>query len=184
MKPALTSAAIALAAALLWSGCTTPATISTPRLEQLNTQITANPNDAQAHANRGYVRALLGQKDAARKDLRRAVELADTGPMHNQVGWAYFNMSDAADALHHWQVAAERSKGNARYDYYSLALGYWVNGDITKALLNYDLAAKRDARLAEAKALAERITNWTDTEKREITAIFTLWSKAYSPAKP
>jgi tetratricopeptide (TPR) repeat protein len=148
----------------------------------LDEQIRVKPEDAQAHANRGYARAVLGQKTAARTDLRRAVELNNTAPMLNQVGWAYFNMGDAKEALRVWKLAADLSKGNARYDYYSLALGYWANGDLARALENYDLAAKRDERFAEWKSLIERTGEWTDTEKREIQAIYSLWSKAWRPA--
>ncbi|MBI3880118.1 MAG: hypothetical protein HY301_08630 [Verrucomicrobia bacterium] len=183
MKPASLPIAAALAVALL-TGCAHHPPITTPKLAKLNEQILAKPDNAQAFVNRGYAYALLGQKSAARADLRRAVELANTAPMHNQVGWAYFNMSDRAEALREWKLAADLSKRNARYDYYCLAMGYWVNGDVGQAVENYDLAVKRDERFGDAKSLAERTAEWTATEQREIHAIYVLWSKTYAEPKP
>src|SRR5436190_14406417 len=69
---------------------------TTPKLETLNEQIKRNPSDAQAYSNRGYVLALLGRKEEARADLRKTIELKNNGPMHNRVGWAYFNLGDYA----------------------------------------------------------------------------------------
>jgi len=162
-------------------GCAHRAAIETPKLAALDKQIAGDPKNAQAFANRGYALALLGDKPAARADLKRAVELNGAAPMLNQVGWAYFNLGDAKEALRVWTQAADLSKRNARYDYYSLALGYWANRDVARALENYDLAAKRDERFADWKSLVERTAEWTDTEKREIQAIYTLWSKTYRP---
>jgi tetratricopeptide (TPR) repeat protein len=113
-------------------GCAHRPLPTTPKLTELSAKIAAKPDDAQAYANRGYARALLGQKQAARADLRRAVELNPGAPMLNQVGWAYFNLGDAREALRVWQQAATISKHNARYDHYSLALGYWATGDIRR----------------------------------------------------
>src|SRR5687768_36098 len=86
---------------------TQPSVQASPKLEILNQQIKANTNNAQAYSNRGYVLALLGQKDAARADLRRAALLKDDGPMHNRLGWAYFNMGDYVDALREFETAAK-----------------------------------------------------------------------------
>src|SRR5215207_8586412 len=79
---------------------------TTPKLEVLNKQIAANPENAQAYSNRGYVLALLGRKEEARADLKRALELKDDAPMHNRVGWAYFNMGDYADSVRECETAA------------------------------------------------------------------------------
>src|SRR5262245_18274810 len=70
---------------------------NTPKLEVLNGQIKANPEDSQAYSNRGYTYALLGRKDEARADLKNALALKDNAPMHNRVGWAYFNIGDYAE---------------------------------------------------------------------------------------
>lgn len=183
MKPASLLTVTGLAIALL-SGCAHHPPLTTPKLTKLSEQIKAKPDNAQSYANRGYAYALLGQKSAARADLRRAVELANTAPMHNQVGWAYFNMSDRVEALREWKLAADMSKRNARYDHYCLAMGYWANGEIVQAIENYDLAVKRDERFGDAKSLAERTTEWTATEQREIHAIYVLWSKTYAEPKP
>jgi tetratricopeptide (TPR) repeat protein len=174
-----------LAAVLLVSGCAapTPNEFTTPRLDELSAKIAAKPDDAQALVNRGYALALLDQRGRARTDLERAVKLANTGPIHNQAGWAYFNMGDATAALRHWEIAADLSKRNARYDYYSLALGYWVNDDVVRAVENYDLAAKRDERFADADMLRERTANWTPAERLAILAIHTAWSRAYRPGQ-
>jgi tetratricopeptide (TPR) repeat protein len=175
---------LALFAVLAFVGCIHRTPVTTPKLTELNVRIAAKPGDAQAYANRGYANALLGQKQAARADLRRAVELNPGAPMLNQVGWAYFNLGDSREALRVWQRAAELSKHNARYDHYSLALGYWANGDIVRALEHYDLAVKRDERFGDSKALAERTAEWTDTEKHAIQAIYARWSKAYVGLNP
>ncbi|HEY6166843.1 MAG TPA: hypothetical protein VI454_02300 [Verrucomicrobiae bacterium] len=164
---------------LLFAGCAHHAAITTPKLAKLNEQIASNPKDADAYANRGYTLALLGQKAAARADLRKAVELDNSAPRHNRVGWGYFNMGDAKDALREWKLAADLSKRQARYDYYCLALGYWANDDIAQALENYNLAVERDERFGEMKTLVERVAEWTDTEQREMRAIYSLWSKTY-----
>lgn len=171
---------LALVAVLaLIAGCAHRPLPTTPKLTELSAKIAAKPDDAQAYANRGYARALLGQKQAARADLKRAVELNPGAPMLNQVGWAYFNLSDAKEALRVWQEAAAISKHNARYDHYSLALGHWANGDIVHALEHYDLAVKRDERFGDSKGLAERTAEWTDTERRAIQSLYSRWSKAY-----
>ena len=53
---------------------------TTPKLENLNSQIKANAEDAQAYANRGYTLALLGRKEEACADIRKSAPLKDTGP--------------------------------------------------------------------------------------------------------
>lgn len=152
---------------------------TTPKLEILNRQIEANPANAQAYSNRGYTLALLGRKEEARADLKKALSLKDDAPMHNGAGWAYFNMGDYADALREIETAAKLSDHKAHYDYYSLVLGYWGTGDIKKALENYDLAAERDPRLGQAKTLVERTQEWTPLEQRAMHEIYVLWSKIW-----
>src|SRR5829696_4253370 len=123
---------VSAAAAAEPTGASTVKT--TPKLEVLNKQIAANPENAQAYSNRGYVLALLGRKEEARADLKRALELKDDAPMHNRVGWAYFNMGDYADSVRECETAAKLSDHTAHYDYCSLVLGYWGTGDMTRAL--------------------------------------------------
>jgi tetratricopeptide (TPR) repeat protein len=154
---------------------------TTPKLEILNRQIQANPENAQAYSNRGYTLAILGRKDEARADLKRAAELKDDAPMHNRLGWAYFNMGDYADATRHIETGAKLSDLKAHYDYYSLVLVYWATGETKKALENYQLAAERDPRLADAKALNERIMEWTPLEQRAMRETYVLWSKTWRP---
>src|SRR3954470_7196676 len=113
----------------LGAGCAHQPAFTTPKLEILNQQIRSNTNNAQAFSNRGYTLALLGQRESARADLRKAVALKNTAPMHNGAGFSYFNLGDYADALREWRTAAEMSQSGAHYDYYSLALGYWGVGD-------------------------------------------------------
>ena len=157
------------------------AVTSSPKLEILNEQIKANPSDAQAHSNRGYVLALLGQREAARADLQKVIALKDNGPMQNRVGWAYFNMGDYAEAVRAFEKAVEFSKYKAHYDYYSLVLGYWGIRDMKRALENYQLAVERDPRFGEYKTLNERTAEWTPLERRAIHETYVLWSKAWRP---
>lgn len=171
---------IGLLALFTTAGCAHRPTVATPKLTELHARIAAKPDDAQAFANRGYAYTLLDQKRAARDDLRRAIALNPSAPMLNQVGWAYFNLGDARTALDLWQRAAALSKHNARYDHYSLALGYWATGKTIQALEHYDLAVKRDERFGDWKSLMERAAEWTDTEKHAIQAIYSRWSKAYA----
>ena len=138
----------------------TKAVMVTPKLELLNGQIKANPNDPQTFSNRGYVLALLGEKEAARADLRKVIELKDNGPMRNRVGWAYFNNGDYAEAVAQFEKAAAMSEHRARYDYYSLVLGYWGVKDFKKAMENYQLAVEREPKFGEFKTLQERIAEW------------------------
>jgi tetratricopeptide (TPR) repeat protein len=154
---------------------------STPKLEILNRQIEANPENAQAISNRGYTLALLGRKEEARADLKRAVQLKDDAPMHNRVGWAYFNMGDYAESLREIEASAKLSDHTAHYDYYSLVLGCWGTGDTKRALENYQLAVERDPRLGEFKSLHERIAEWTPLEQRAMHETYVLWSKAWRP---
>ncbi|MBI3871279.1 MAG: tetratricopeptide repeat protein [Verrucomicrobia bacterium] len=154
---------------------------TTPKLEILNQQIKNNANDAQALSNRGYALSLLGRKPEARTDLRKAVALKDNGPMHNRVGWAYFNLGDYADAKREMETAAKLSDRKAHYDYYSLVLGYWGVQDMKRALENYQLAVERDPRFGEFKTLNERSSEWTPIERRAIHEVYVLWSKAYRP---
>ena len=92
---------------------------TTPRLEILNQQIKAKPENAQAFCNRGYTLALLGRKEEARADIKRSVTLSDKAPMHNRAGWAYFNMGDYTDSVREFETAAKLSDFKAHYDYYS-----------------------------------------------------------------
>ncbi len=173
-----------LALAVLVAGCAhqKPALIqSSPKLEILNQQITNNPNDAQARSNRGYTLALLGRKSEAREDLRRAVALKDNAPMHNRVGWAYFNLGDYAEAMREFKAAAKLSNHRAHYDYYSLVLGCWGVGDMKQALENYQLAVERDPRFGEYKTLNERTSEWTPLERRAMHETYVLWSKTWKP---
>jgi tetratricopeptide (TPR) repeat protein len=154
---------------------------TTPKLEILNRQIEANPENAQAYSNRGYTLALLGRKEEARADLKRAASLKDDAPMHNRLGWAYFNLGDYADALREIEIAAKLSDHTAHYDYYSLVLVYWGTGDTKRALENYQLAAERDPRLADAKSLHERTLEWTPLEQHAMHETYVLWSKTWRP---
>lgn len=159
----------------------TKAVMVTPKLELLNGQIKANPNDPQTFSNRGYVLALLGEKEAARADLRKVIELKDNGPMRNRVGWAYFNNGDYAEAVTQFEKAAAMSEHRARYDYYSLVLGYWGVKDFKKAMENYQLAVEREPKFGEFKTLQERIAEWTPLEKQAMEEVYILWSKAFKP---
>ncbi len=160
----------------------TIATVPTsPKLEILNAQIRADAENSQAWLNRGYTLALLGRKAEARADLHKAVSLKDTGPMHNRLGWAYFNLGDFAEAAREFETAAKLSGSRATYDYYSLVLGYWGIGDTKRALENYQLAVERDPRFGEYKTLAERTGEWTPIEQRAIHETYVLWSKAWKP---
>lgn len=152
---------------------------SSPKLEVLNGQIKMNPDDAQALSNRGYVLALLGRKEEARADLKKALALKDTAPMHNRAGWAYFNLGDDADAVREFETSVKMSNFRGHYDYYSLVLGYWGTGQTKKALENYQLAVERDPRFGEYKTLAERTAEWTPRERQAIHETYVLWSKAW-----
>lgn len=151
----------------------------TPKLEVLNKQIEMNGEDSQAYVNRAYTFALLGRKDEARADLKKAISLKDTAPMQNRVGWAYFNLGDYADAVHAFETSVKVSGYRAHYDYYSLVLGYWGTGRTKLALENYQLAVERDPRFGEFKTLDERTAEWTPLERRAIHEIYVLWSKAW-----
>jgi tetratricopeptide (TPR) repeat protein len=179
----LSIASLCILLALSVSAADKPASVvqTTPKLEVLNKQIAVSPDDAKAFSNRGYTLALLGRKDEARADLRRAVELSDKAPMHNRAGWAYFNMGDYADALREFEIAVKQSDHGAHYDYYSLVLGYWGTGDTQRALENYQLAVERDPRLGDAKQLRERIMEWKPLEQRAMHETYVLWSKAWKP---
>lgn len=154
---------------------------TTPKLENLNRQIQENAENAQAYSNRGYVLALLGRKDEARADLKKALSLKDDARMRNRVGWAYFNLGDYADALREFQASSKLSDFQAHYDHYSLVLAYWGLGDMQHALEHYQAAVERDPRLGDMKTLRERIVEWTPLEQRAMQEIYTLWSKAWKP---
>ena len=97
----------ALATALFFAGCAHLPPIITPKLAVLNQQIQANPADAQAYSNRGYTLALLGQGEAARVDLRKAVALKNTAPMHNSAGFAR-GVGRIARPVNRWRMRARR----------------------------------------------------------------------------
>lgn len=175
---------LCLVLAVLSAGCAHPRPApvqTTPKLDILNQQIKANPENSQALSNRGYTLALLGRKAEARADLQRAVALKDNAPMHNRVGWAYFNMGDYADAVREFEASAKLSEHKAHYDYYSLVLGYWGLGDQRRALESYQLAVERDPRFGEYKALNERTSEWTPRERRAMHETYILWSKTWRP---
>ena len=182
------SLAVFILTAVLFTGCATTSrqtasgeSFLSPKLEVLNQQVQRNPEDAQALSNRGYVLALLGRKVEARADLQKAATLKDNAPMHNRVGWAYFNLGDYEQAVREFETAAKMSNHRAHYDYYSLVLGYWGTGDTKKALENYHLAVERDPRFGEFKTVNERTAEWTPLERRAIHETYVLWSKAWKP---
>jgi tetratricopeptide (TPR) repeat protein len=158
-----------------------PVVDTTPKLEILNKQIEMNAEDAQAYENRAYTLALLGRKEEARADLKKALSLKDSAPMHNRAGWAYFNMGDYADAVREFETSVKLSDYHAHYDYYSLVLGYWATGQTKLALQNYQLAVERDPRFGEFKTLDERTAEWTPLERRAIHETYVLWSKTWKP---
>lgn len=178
--PRLAFLYLALALSAAAADAPTPAK-TTPKLEILNKQIAENAENAQAYSNRGYVLTLLGRKDEARADLKKALSLSDKPNMHNRAGWAYFNLGDHADAVREFELAAKLSDHQAHYDYYSLVLGFWGTGDIQKALENYQLAVDKDPRLGSYKTLLERTLEWTPLEQRAMHEIYVLWSKAWKP---
>jgi tetratricopeptide (TPR) repeat protein len=163
------------------SGAATVTTFTTPKLDILDSQIKANPNNYQGYANRGYALALLGRKEAARADLRKAEELFPKAPMINQVGWAYFNLGDYQAAVEHFEKAGEMSQNRSRYDYYSKVLGYWGVGNQAKALENYQLAVEREPKFGQFGTLQERIAEWTPLERRAMFETYALWSKTWRP---
>jgi tetratricopeptide (TPR) repeat protein len=152
-----------------------------PKLAILNQQIKANPENAQAYSNRGYVLALLGQKEAACADIQKSISLKDNANMHNRAGWAYFNLRDYPTAAREFEKASQQSDFKAHYDYYSLVLGYWGTRDLPKALENYQKAVERDPKFGEFKALNDRTAEWTALERRAIHEIYVLWSKTWRP---
>lgn len=154
---------------------------TTPKLEILNKQIEQHADSAKAYSNRGYVLALLGRKEEAGKDLKKAVELQDDAPMHNRAGWAYFNMGDYADAVREFETSSKLSNFGAHYDYYSFVLGYWGLGNTKQALENYAKAVEKDPRLGEYKSLNERTAEWTPLERQAMHETYVLWSKAWRP---
>jgi tetratricopeptide (TPR) repeat protein len=154
---------------------------SSPKLEVLNQQVQFNTRNAEAYSDRGYTLALLGRKSEARADLQRAVALRDNAPMHNRVGWAYFNMGDYARAVTEFETSANLSHYKGHYDYYSLVLGYWGIGDTKRALENYQLAVERDPRFGQYKSLNERTSEWTPLERRAMHETYILWSKTWRP---
>lgn len=154
---------------------------TTPKLEILSKQIQENGENAQAYSNRGYVLALLGRKDEARADLKKALELKQDARMRNRVGWALFNLGDYAEAVAQFEESSKLSGFQAHYDYYSLVLGYWGTGDTPKALANYQAAVEKDPRFGDFKTLHERTLEWTPLEQRAIHEIYVLWSKTWKP---
>ena len=167
--------------ALLFAGCAQQSAYVTPKLEILNKQVQSNSGNSQAYSNRGYTLAVLGQREAARADLQRALKLKDSAPLRNSAGFAYYNLGDYQDALREWKLAADMSERRARYDYYSLALGYWGVGDHKQALENYQLAVERDPRFGSARTLDERTAEWSPRERATIREIYAVWSKAWRP---
>ncbi|MBL9179952.1 MAG: tetratricopeptide repeat protein [Verrucomicrobiaceae bacterium] len=176
-----TSLLLLLAAALMTPAFAAEPAWSTPRLDNLNKQIERNAADAKARSNRGYVLALLGRKEEARADLKKAVELQNDAPMHNRAGWAYFNMGDYADALREFEASSKLSDFGAHYDYYSFVLACWGTGDKKRALENYAKAVEKDPRLGEYKSLNERTAEWTPLERQAMHETYVLWSKAWKP---
>ncbi|HEY1173164.1 MAG TPA: tetratricopeptide repeat protein [Verrucomicrobiae bacterium] len=157
------------------------AVFTTPKLDILDSQIKANPSNSQAYSNRGYTLALLGRKEEARADLRKAVELTPNAPMRNRVGWAYFNIGDYEEAVRQFEQAAEMSQNRSRYDYYSKVLGYWGTGNMAKAMENYQLAVEREPKFGQYATLEERIAEWTPLERRAMHETYALWSKTWKP---
>ena len=179
--PSLLFGAVVFAMSLVVAHAAPETVQTTPKLEILNQQVAANTEDAQALENRAYVLALLGRKDEARADLKKALSIKDSAPMHNRAGWAYFNMGDYDDAVREFETSVKISNYRAHYDYYSLVLGYWATGKTQKALENYQLAVERDPRLGEFKTLDERTSEWTPLERRAMHEIYVLWSKTWKP---
>lgn len=169
------------------TGCEPPLTMEqrlaqlpeTPRLRQFIEKARLHPEDPYVYQSIAYVLVQLKRERDIEPFIQQALAQNQSNPMHSKIGWIYFNAGRYRDALAQWQLAAEVSKGEADYDQYCLALGYWRTGQVLPALQQYDLAVRKDSDFAEWETLSQRVSFWTPPEKKAIEEIYIAWRKAY-----
>jgi Tfp pilus assembly protein PilF len=158
---------------------------ATPKLEAIRQSVHEDPSDPVRWQELGYDYAILGRADLALDALAQARAHDDgTNGLHSRLGWAYFNLGHADEALREWQRANEISGGGRYYDAYCLSLGNWANGDPTEAVRYYQAAVEKDPSFGDVEAFQKRIEKFTTRERRMFSEIFDAWRKSYAPQEP
>lgn len=170
------------AAVFLFVGCATP--VNTPRLQQLSEVISITPENASAFHDRGFAYAMIGRTSEARRDFSKALQLAtnkaEKAHIHWSYGWALLNLDQYVDALDAWRTSLNLRDQQPWWAPHTLAMGYWVNGEVVKALSFYDKAAEASPeRFATWDGLVKYTSFWTWKEKQYIYQIYDAWKRAY-----
>ena len=158
---------------------------TTPKLDAIRKTVRENPNDPWPWQELGYDYAVMQRADLALDALAQARAHDDkSNGLHSRMGWAYFNLGHADEALREWQNAYELSGGKAYYDDYCLSLGHWANGDTADALRYYQASVEKDPSFGDVEAFQKRVARFTARERRMFDEIFDAWRKSYAPREP
>jgi len=133
-----------------------------------NQAIKIEPENGEYYSVRGFKLATSGEKMKAQLDFDRAFRLAPKDPnLHMRYAWALFYLyrNEPARALREWNtaLALTGSKELSVSVVAGLSVGYWLNGDHSKAIEYYrNLVAKSEifsnpARLEDFNWLPEQI---------------------------
>lgn len=168
---------------------------SPEEMAYLDRQIAGQPNNSRLLQMRGLNYAVLGQKENAIADFKAAQKLTPNQVrLYWTLGWALFNLDDYPSAVKVWEQAAALAdqKKNADPTSYAtdpddlpdaswvpctLALGYWANGDESKAIELFDMEAKVNFRYRDHALFAQETNGWTEKEQTTAMLLFDAWKK-------
>ena len=177
MKAVLPVAAVIVAYSRLYAE--SPG-LDTPRIAELNAMLQQNPTSTYVLEERAHAFALLGQRERAIEDLRRAVELKpDDYVLLRHAGWTVFNLREFKLAFGFWQRSGDLCQYDSSPSNYTMALGYWSMKDLTTAAYYYDRAVAMEKAFGKWDTLQNRVSFWTDFEKKAIYEVFDAWRRGY-----
>jgi len=151
-------------------------------MADLTRQIAAEPGNARPLQYRGLNYAVLGEKDKALADYKAAQKISPAQHyLYWSFGWALFDLGEYPSAIQVWENVAmqERAKPEIGYGwvFYTLALGYWAEGDKQQAFILYTKAAKIDAKLQDRDSFEAYTDRWTKKEQTIALQLFEAWQK-------
>ena len=156
---------------------------STPFLAELDAQIQANPQDAEAWAERAYLQAVLGNEAEAREGFKKALSLSTNPPsVYWSLGWALLNLGRFQDAEEAWSKAwtPQQGKEEPRWVPSAMAMVAWKSGKKNQALAWYQRAAEREpASFTTLTDLKDRISNWNTKEQAWLIEVHDAWQRTY-----
>lgn len=145
---------------------------------QLDKALKKNPKDVRALADRGYVNALGGKRDAALADFRAAYALApDDRHLAWTYGWGRYLLGDYACAAEGWQRVLQ-SGATPEWAGASLGLAYWQLGDKKNGVLYLRATIRANAqRWGTPAGLKQAVATWPPAAREEMVKLQEYWAE-------